>query len=145
MSQPRPIQSDALFFVTTNIRNRDPIFLNQAYAREAVEMIYRVQDLHPFFLHAFVVMPDHCHFLLYVDKNGSISTIMNRYKMGVSHSIGIGSIWQPRFHVRFPNNGHVAIQYIHNNPVALGLVDAAQNYLWSSASGKWDVIDLDAL
>ena len=145
MSQPHPIQSDALFFVTTNIRNCDPIFRNNAYAREAVDMIYRVQEQHPFFLHGFVIMPDHCHILLFVDEHESISSIIGGYKMGVSRSIGIGPIWQPRFHMHIPDNTMSVLHYIHQNPVKAGLVDYPEEYPWSSASGRWDIIDVNML
>lgn len=145
MSQPHPIQNDALFFVTTNCKNRTPVFRNDVYAREAIDALYRVQEQHPFFLHGFVIMPDHCHFLLFVDANESISTIIGCYKMAVSFGIGIGSIWQPRFHVRLPENAAAVLHYIHQNPVKAGLVDRPEDYPWSSASGKWDVTDLNAL
>ncbi len=134
MSQPHPIQSDALMFITTNIKNKHPLFKNNAYAREATEMMYRIQE-----------QPDHCHFLLFLDEHGFISKIMNRYKMGVSHSIGIGSIWQPRFHLRLPENAAAVLHYIHRNPVKAGIVDNPEDYPWSSASGKWDIVDLNVL
>lgn len=145
MTQRHPIQSDTLFFVTTNVMNRRKMFAHDPYAREAVEMLYRVQELHPFFLHGFVIMPDHCHLLLFVDEHRSISTIINRYKMGVSHSIGIGSLWQPRFHVRIPENAGAVLRYIHMNPVRAKLVEHSRDYPWSSASGRWDVIGLNDL
>ena len=145
MSQPHPTQSDALFFITTNCHNREPLFKNSSYAREAIDVIYRVQEQHPFFLHGFVIMPDHCHLLLFVDEHESISTIIGCYKMGVSHAIGIGLIWQPRFHMRLPENAGATLHYIHQNPVKAGLTDHSEDYPWSSASGKWDITDLNAL
>ena len=145
MSQPHPVQSDAMFFITTNCICRAPIFSNPSYAREAIDALYRVQEQHPFFLHGFVIMPDHCHLLLFVDEHQSISTIIGCYKMAVSFGIGIGSIWQPRFHMRLPENAGAALHYIHQNPVRAGIVDTADVYPWSSASGRWDVVDLNAL
>lgn len=145
MSQPHPTQNDALFFVTTHTKNRQRIFNNPAYAREAIEMIYRIQDQYAFFIHGFVIMPDHCHFLFFVDEHGSISKIINRYKMGLSHSIGIGPIWQPRFHLRLPRNAAAVLHYIHQNPVKAGLAEYKEEYPWSSASGKWDIIGLNDL
>ena len=86
MTQCRPIINQEIMFVTTNIRDRRDIFSHPPNALEAIEILYRVQSLHPFFLYGFVVMPDHCHFLLRVPEQGSISTIMNRFKMGQSRS-----------------------------------------------------------
>lgn len=96
-----------------------------------------------FYLYGFVIMPNHCHFLIRVPKPGSISMIMNRYKTCVAGNIGLGPIWQKRFHIRLVDDGVEALQYIHLNPVRAGIVDAPEQYLWSSASGRWDIADLD--
>ncbi|MBP9773569.1 MAG: transposase [Candidatus Peribacteraceae bacterium] len=82
--------SDRPLFITTNTRDRLPIFSNPAFAQEAIDQIYRAQLLHPFFLFGFVIMPDHCHFLLNVPSPGTISQIMNTYKSGLAHQIGQG-------------------------------------------------------
>ncbi len=66
--------------MTTNVKDRKPIFRNDAYAREAIETLYRVQESYPFMLYAFVIMPDHCHFLLQIPDGGSLSKMMNVYK-----------------------------------------------------------------
>ncbi|MBI3619206.1 transposase [Candidatus Peregrinibacteria bacterium] len=129
-------------FITTNLQNRKKVFANPAYAREAVEILYRVQKLHPFFLYGFVIMHEHCHFLLMPPDGGSVSQIMRCYKSGVSHGLGLGPIWQSRFHLRIPHNAAAALRYIHLNPVRVGFVQAAEDYPWSSASGRWEVTDL---
>ncbi len=67
---------------------------------------------------------------------------MNVYKGIASLNIGNGPMWQPRFHVRWVKNARGALRYIHQNPVVAGLVDAAEKYPWSSASGRWDVTDI---
>jgi putative transposase len=126
-------------FITTNVRDRRPIFQNPVYAREAIETLYRVQQLHPFFLYGFVVMPDHCHMLLHIPDGGSVSRIMRSFKRGVSHNIGIGSFWQPRFYVKIPDSISSVLRYIHLNPVKAGLANDPEAYPWSSATGRWDV------
>ena len=143
MTQLHPIQHDVTMFVTTNVQGREILFSNPTYAREAIENLYRVQEIHPYFLYGFVVMPDHFHALLKVLAPKNISTVMNRWKMGVSHSIGIGPIWQPRFFMRIPNDPCACLRYIHQNPVKAGLCETAEEYPWSSANGRWDVTPLD--
>ena len=130
--------------VTTNLQGRKPLFANPAYAREAIEVLYRVQQLYPFSLFAFVVMPDHIHLLLTVPEPQKISMIMNRFKMGVSHCLGLGPIWQSRFHLREVHNARNALRYIHLNPFRAGICEIPEEYPWSSASGKWDVLELDS-
>lgn len=141
MSQPHPYQTGT-FLVTTNVKDRKPIFRNDAYAREAIETLYRVQESYPFTLYAFVIMPDHCHFLLQIPGGGSLSKMMNVYKGITSLSIGNGPMWQPRFHVRWVRNISGALRYVHMNPIQDGLVDVPETYPWSSASGRWDVADV---
>lgn len=142
MSQLHPIQNEQTMFVTTNIRDREHLFENDVYAREAIETLYRVQQIHPFFLYGFVIMPNHCHLLLRVPTPGSISKIINVWKGCTSMNIGLGPIWQPRFHMKIPNDSQATLRYIHLNPVRADLVEASEDYPWSSASGKWDVTDL---
>jgi len=115
------------------------VFSDAAYAREAVESLYRIQQYNHFFLYAFVVMPDHCHFLLHVTEHSSVSRLMYSYKRAVSFQIG-KPIWQPRFYLKIVQ-GDIdrVIRYIHSNPVKKNLCDEPCHYPWSSASGRWDV------
>ena len=139
MYQLHPIQHSATMFITTNMQERKPTFANPAYAREAIEVLYRIKALHSFCLFGFVIMPDHCHLLLRVPPEGALSKIMNRFKMGVSHSIGLGPLWQAKFHASTPANLFATLQYIHQNPVRAELVRHPEDYRWSSAHAMWHV------
>lgn len=129
-------------FITTNVCEKKKLFSNEAYARVAIETLYKTQAVHPFFLYAFVIMPDHCHLLVQVPEPESVSRIMNVWKGCTSNDIGIGPFWQKRFFVRFPDDAWATCRYIHLNPVKAGLVEQPEDYPWSSASGKWDVTEL---
>ncbi len=128
--------------ITTNTHRRLRVFDDPAAARIAIETMYVIQEHYPFFLYGFVMMPDHCHFLLRVPQRGSISKIMNLYKRDVRFNIG-APIWQNRFHLRIVDNARGALEYIHQNPVRAKLCMHAEDYLWSSASGKWDIHPLE--
>ena len=141
MSQRHHTQNQHMMLVTTNTENRVDYFLRPPHAREAVECLYRIQHYNPFFLYAFVVMPDHCHFLLHVPEHGSVSRTMYMYKRAVSFAIGKPE-WQGRFHLVIPRSVERTIGYIHSNPVRAGLCKSPQDYAWSSASGRWDVAEL---
>ncbi len=145
MLKRRLIQNEMPMLVTTNVKGRREIFVRDGYAREAIDHLYRIQVFHPFFLYAFVIMPDHCHFLLRVCEPEKISRVMNVYKSGLAHQIGAGPIWQPRYHLEIVRNLGQVISYIHLNPVEAGIVHHASDYPWSSASGKWDVTQLSFL
>lgn len=131
-----------MMFITTNTARRWKIFAEDACARIAVDTLFSIQDFYPFFLYGFVIMPDHCHLLLRVPEGGSISKIIGVYKRAVTFNIGRGPIWQSRFHMIIPHDPIRVLQYIHENPVVVGLTGSAEEYPWSSASGKWDVHQL---
>jgi putative transposase len=143
MSQRHFVQNENTMLVTNVTLNRAPIFANPAHAREAIETLYRVQQLHPFFLYGFVFMSDHCHFLMRVPEPQTISSIMSVYKSGVRFNIGIPKLWQPRFHIRIVHDPAAAKRYIHANPIRKGFVEFPEEFPWSSACGKWDVSPLN--
>lgn len=141
----RLVQNEEVMFVTTNTFKRIPFFTKPSHAREAIECLYRVHAIRPFLLYGFVIMPDHCHFLLKVLSPNTISMLMNTYKSGLTFDIGLPKLWQPRFDLRIIETGiGNVLRYIHMNPVKKGMVDQPQDYPWSSASGKWDVTPLGA-
>ncbi|MDD4286790.1 MAG: transposase [Candidatus Peribacteraceae bacterium] len=141
MSQRHPVQNEDVQLITTVTARRMPVFADPAHAHEAIECLYRVQARHPFFLYGFVIMPDHCHFLLRVPSPQKISTIMNVFKSGMTFNVGIPKLWQARYHIRSVHNVPAALRYIRENPVKAGLAETNEEYPWSSASGKWDVTD----
>lgn len=141
MFQRHPVQNQRMMFVTTNTLDRVPVFSDSACARSAVEALYFIQERHPFFLYGFVIMPDHCHLLVNVVAESGISPFMRDYKRRVSFLIGKGPIWQSRFHLEFPKDCSATLTYIHQNPLRKGLCTRAEDYPWSSASGKWDTKD----
>ncbi|MSR67407.1 hypothetical protein EXS65_01080 [Candidatus Peribacteria bacterium] len=144
MFQRHRIQNQSPMLITTNTRQREPIFADYACAREAIESLYRVQMFTPFFLFGFVIMPDHCHFVLNVPEGGSISKIMCAYKRSVCFEIG-KPIWQSRFHVKILDDVAAALRYVHFNPVKKNLCEQIDEYPWSSASGRWDISEIPVL
>ncbi len=140
MTQRHPVQQNATMFVTTNCMDRRPIFHDPAFAREAVECLYRVKKLHPFYLYGFVIMPDHCHFLMNVPAPETMANVIGTFKSGLTFDTGVPRMWQGRYHCRIIESNAVRVlTYIHNNPVVGGLVKNPQDYPWSSASGMWEI------
>ncbi|MAE68249.1 MAG: transposase [Candidatus Peribacteraceae bacterium] len=142
MSQRHPIQHSYSMLITIVTKNRLPIFSDDACAREAIDTLYRIQDHYPCYLFAFVFMPDHCHLLLQIPEDGSVSKFINVYKRAVTFNVQRGIIWQARFHIRIPRDLGIAKHYIHWNPVNAGLCNESEDYRWSSACGLWDIHDL---
>jgi len=142
MFQRHFVQNQRMMFVTSNLSERKPLFANPTFANEVVLALYKTQQIHPFFLYGFVIMPDHCHVLLSVPEHGSVSKIMHTFKRSVSFALEQGSIWQSRFHIVYPKNSNEILTYIYQNPVRANLSNEPESYPWSSASGKYDVLQL---
>ncbi len=89
---------------------------------------------------AWVVMPDHFHWLLTL-RSGGLSSLMKQVKGRSAKSINraagnIGKIWQGGFHdhaLRHDEDLAAIARYIIANPLRAGLVERIGDYpLWDS-------------
>jgi len=95
-----------------------------------------------FFLHAFVVMPNHVHLLITVPLGSTLERTMQLIKGGFSREAGriiplVHPFWQKSFfdrRVRDVSEFEKFRQYIHQNPVVAGLCLSANEYPYSSAN-----------
>jgi putative transposase len=70
-------------------------------------------------------MPDHVHALFYLPEQEELDTIVRRWKSWTARMHGVQ--WQKRFfdhRVRHDESAEEKWQYIQNNPVRAGLVEA---------------------
>ena len=73
----------------------------------------------------YVVMPEHVHLLVSEPKKALLSKAIQALKLSVSVQSRERPFWQARyydFNVYTPHKRSEKIQYMHNNPVARGLV-----------------------
>ena len=90
-------------------------------------------------------MPNHVH--LMVTPSVELREVMRRLKGAtarrVNQALGLsGALWQDETFDRLVRNGREFDRiagYIEQNPVSAGLVAAAEEYRWSSASGVFGV------
>ena len=89
---------------------------------------------------AWVVMPDHFHWLISLDK-GSLADLMRQVKSKSTRVVNAvagrqGRLWQPGFHdhaVRQEENLESIARYIVANPLRAGLVKTCGDYpLWDA-------------
>ena len=145
----RRVPQAGVYFVTTDTWERHPIFINNALAAIVVEQIVSCRDRGFYKLHAFALMPEHLHVLLTPSNESTIEKAMQMIKGGSAHRIGnerpqAFPIWHRSFHDRWIRDAEqfwLSKSYIEQNPVKAKLVEAAQQYAWSSANGKV-VLDL---
>ena len=124
---------DAIVFITCVTRDRMPYLRGTENLDLFWETLRRVQRKHPFRLLAYVILPDHVHWLIRVDDpSGNFSTVMHSIKRNYTlnykkahHIDGSLSLWQARLWdhiVRDERDLSDHFDYIHWNPVKHGYV-----------------------
>ena len=133
------------YFVTTSSYHSRTNLLTKTRAKTLINFIYAAKAKLIEHLLAFAIMPNHLH-ILFVPKPGvTISQVLHYIKKGSSRVVsreeeGNQKMWTRRFHdrgIRTEEQLRRTIEYIHNNPVKAGLIERAEEYLYSSANPKW--------
>jgi putative transposase len=129
-SMRRHILQEATFFLTVVTFERRPILLSDF---KIFRDSWRNRELD-----AWVVLPDHFHVLLRLEKE-SISNVMHNFKISYSRyfrdQFGPGRVWQNRFWehvVRDDEDLNRHLDYVHYNPVRHGAVSDPFQYEFSS-------------
>ncbi|RTE65225.1 transposase [Amphritea opalescens] len=127
-----------IYLVTFVTFQRKPIFNDFILGRKLVDVIRKESEFTDTL--AFVVMPDHVHWLLQL-KSKSLSDTLKTVKSLSSREIKrlravSGIIWQKGFHdhaVRREEDLVDIARYIVMNPVRAGLVTSIREYaLWDA-------------
>jgi putative transposase len=128
-----------IYLITTSTFNRQTLFADpDVGALVAAEIFYadrcaRTRNI------AFVVMPDHVHWLFELPDNQQLSSVIRIFKGRSSRSIRKlaathQKVWQKGFHdraLRHSDDVDTAANYVISNPVRAGLVEAIADYqLW---------------
>lgn len=115
--------------------------LKEPRCAELMQDALRFLDGKRYNLIAWVVMPNHVHFLARFEEGQSISKALHSLKSYTGHELKkthpeLGSVWHQESYDRYiRNEAHywAAISYIHNNPLASKLCERADQFRWSSA------------
>ena len=125
-----------VYLVTAVTAHRQPVFRHLYRARSAVRFLYDDDIRRHAITYAYVVMPDHVHWLMQLRDIGHLSTVVRLYKSKVSRRLGWG-IWQRGFHdraLRVEENVVAMSRYIVANPLRAGLVKEIGDY------PHWDAV-----
>ena len=134
--------ANQIYLLTTVTEERRPVFVDFAFARQLIhamrfqETQQRVESL------AFVVMPDHLHWLFALRAGYSLATVMHSVKSYSAQKIRAASLlegerlWQPGYHDHALRKEEDVVQvarYIIANPLRAGLVKKVADYpLWDA-------------
>ena len=119
---------NAVVFITGVTNGRRPYLGSDGNISLFWDTLQRVQRIHPFHLLAYVILPDHFHWLMRVDdETGNFSKVLHSVKRNFtlnfkrSHDIKDSfTLWQGRFWdhvVRDEDDLNHHVDYVHWNPV----------------------------
>ena len=126
------------YHLTTRTADGSLAFAPEEAKRAVVDALafYRARgDWH---LHAYAAMGNHVH-LIASETGVGLSNVVRDFKKLVFRQLRVpdhGRLWERRFGdnaVTHAVEMREVSQYIHNNPVRVGLVRRPQDYFWSSA------------
>ena len=145
----RRVRRAGVYFVTSRTWQSRALFSKAEPARILFEQIADCRERGFYKLHTFVIMPDHLHLLLTPAEETSLEKAMQMIKGASAHRIReelryVWPVWQKGFHDRWMRDAkefQARRKYIETNPVAARLAVRAEEYPFSSASGK---VALDA-
>ena len=124
------------FFATTKTSLGRPLLQSERNATLLIDVLRSCVADRKFRLHDFVAMPDHVHLLLTVGADMTIEKAMQLIKGRFSYRLKkecgyLGEVWQRGFSELRVESRESFLQhreYIAENPVKAGLVDARDQF-----------------
>ena len=130
-----------VYHITTATKNRRPFFANFHVGRHVVHALHHEATHNRIHTLAFVVMPDHLHWLLQLTESRSLAGTVNNVKSISARMINnflgrSGPVWQKGYYDRALRSDEDMVsvaRYIIANPVRAGIVARVGDYaLWDS-------------
>ncbi|MBK6658394.1 MAG: transposase [Proteobacteria bacterium] len=131
-----------IYSLTTVTYNRAPLFSDFTNARLAIGEMRRLHDMALVASLAWVVMPDHLHWLLALGHSHSIDIVVKMMKGRTAAAINrrgnhSGPVWQRSYHDHAVRREEYVVnvaRYIVANPLRVGLVKRLGEY------PHWDAV-----
>lgn len=140
LRQGRFAEFNRIYLLTTNTFRRTPVFENVTLGRLVVNEFRYAQDRGMARSLAWVVMPDHFHWLIELQQ-GSLGDLMQTTKSRSTKAVNRVTgekmtLWQKGFHDRALRREEDLVKvarYVVANPLRAGLVQKLGNYpLWDA-------------
>jgi REP element-mobilizing transposase RayT len=129
-----------IYLLTSTTYQRKPIFTNFSLGKLVADQFRHAQDSGLVSSLAWVVMPDHFHWLIELQR-GSLSEVMQKTKSLSTKAVrqataGTSILWQRGFHDRALRREDDLVKmarYVVANPLRAGLVEKLGDYpLWDA-------------
>mgnify|MGYP002654770124 CR=1 FL=1 len=132
----RHSQSGQIYMITVVTAERRRVFEQFSAARTLIGYLKTENDLQRANTVAFVVMPDHLHWLMQLGEVATLSQVVRGVKSLTSHRLGY-PVWQRGYHdhaVRRDEDLKAMSRYVIANPIRAGLVSCVGDY------PHWDAV-----
>ena len=129
-------EAGRIYLITTVTVGRKPLFADFASARGLIGLMREIGEHDLAATLAFVVMPDHLHWLLSLGHQRPLSDVVGTLKSLSARRHG-GPVWQTGFHdhaLRKEEDLPALARYIVANPMRAGLVERIGDY------PHWDAV-----
>ncbi|MCO7626114.1 transposase [Pseudomonas fluorescens] len=136
----RHCEENQIYLLTANTLGREPLFKDYRLGRLVVHQFRQAQEEGFADALAWVVMPDHFHWLIQLQK-GTLGQLMCQVKSLSTRSVNTasgrsGGLWQQGFHdhaLRREEDLVKLARYVVANPLRAGLVEKLGDYpLWDA-------------
>ena len=132
----RVSRTGQIYHITTTTEGRRPLFRDFDCARLVISEMRRLEEQNLLHSIAWVLMPDHLHWLIQLQGPISMSTIIKVLKGRSARQLGFclngnQAIWQKGFHdhaLRREEDIRKVARYIVANPLRAGLVEQIGDY-----------------
>ena len=130
-----------IYLITTTTQKRQKLFSDFTCASAMARQFVRADLLHGIELLAWVLMPDHVHWLIQMQNNTSLSEWASRMKSGSARHFNritghTGPVWARAFHdhaLRTNEDVKSLACYIIANPLRAGLAENIGDYpFWNA-------------
>jgi putative transposase len=141
-------------FLTFSCYQRSPLLARGQGYEVFEEELERVRQRYEMIVAGYVLMPEHVHLLVSEPTQGSVSAAIQVLKQQSSRKLKSPhepQFWQRRyydFNVWSQVKIWEKLTYMHQNPVARGLVAHPKDWLWSSvrhyATGEMGTVEIES-
>jgi len=141
-------------FITFSCHRRQPLLAERNGYSAFEQALEQVRQRFAMVVAGYVLMPEHVHLLVNEPSSGSLVSAIQVLKQTVSRALkqpGETQFWQARyydFNVHSDAKRIEKLHYMHQNPVARGLVTQPEDWPWSSfrhhATGYTGAVEIES-
>ena len=136
LAKGRFSSENQIYFITTVIHKRRKLFLDLELCRNVILQMKKIDDEDHVATIAWVIMPDHIHWLFELKSNNDLGTVIKKFKGRSARKLNLllgekGTFWQHAYYdhaLRSDEDIKKVARYIIANPLRAGLVERIEDY-----------------